>query len=178
MKLSETIRANGTLCWHCWGTHNPCFLFKHLFLQQLPDYVRAPLAASAHNELEHSLKKLIKFFCRVATIPQTSSNKTTLFGTIPARHLHPIHLTYAGIITDFVRLPRSVCHIVNTMTITIKIRPRETCNGTNGKSQFFWSTRATISGNRQYHWSPFSYGHWCTGFSNPLIMSRQAFWTI
>jgi len=28
------------------GTHSPCFLFMHLFLQQLPDYVRAPLASS------------------------------------------------------------------------------------------------------------------------------------
>lgn len=26
------------------GPHRPCFLFKHLFLQQLPDYVRAPLS--------------------------------------------------------------------------------------------------------------------------------------
>ena len=29
------------------GTHTPCFLFRHLFLQQLPDYVRAPLAPSS-----------------------------------------------------------------------------------------------------------------------------------
>ena len=28
------------------GEHKPCFLFKHLFLQQLTDYVRAPLATS------------------------------------------------------------------------------------------------------------------------------------
>ena len=56
---------------------------------------------------------------------------------------------YASIITDLVRVPRSVCHIVNTITITIRIRTRETCNGTNGKSNYRWSTRATISGNRQ-----------------------------
>ena len=29
------------------GTHTPCFLFRHLFLQQLPDYVRVPLAPSS-----------------------------------------------------------------------------------------------------------------------------------
>ena len=29
------------------GNHNPCFLFKHIFLQQLPDYVRAPLDSSS-----------------------------------------------------------------------------------------------------------------------------------
>ena len=28
------------------GTHKPCFIFKHLFLQQLPNYVRTPLATS------------------------------------------------------------------------------------------------------------------------------------
>ena len=31
-------------------THKPCFLFKHLFLQHLSDYVRAPLATSALND--------------------------------------------------------------------------------------------------------------------------------
>jgi len=29
------------------GAHTPCFLFRHLFLQQMPDYVRASLAASS-----------------------------------------------------------------------------------------------------------------------------------
>ena len=32
------------------GTHEPCFLFKHLFLQQLPDSVRAPLATSTPTD--------------------------------------------------------------------------------------------------------------------------------
>ena len=28
------------------GSHTPCVLFKYLFLQQLPEYVRAPLSCS------------------------------------------------------------------------------------------------------------------------------------
>ena len=28
------------------GDHKPCFLFKHIFMQQLPDHVRIPLASS------------------------------------------------------------------------------------------------------------------------------------
>ena len=31
-------------------THKPCFLFKHLFLQQLPEYVRDPFATAALND--------------------------------------------------------------------------------------------------------------------------------
>ena len=32
------------------GSHPPCFLFRHLFLQQLPNYVRIPLANSTHTD--------------------------------------------------------------------------------------------------------------------------------
>ena len=32
------------------GDHNPCFLFNHLFLQQLPDFVRGSLANSVIND--------------------------------------------------------------------------------------------------------------------------------
>ena len=28
------------------GSHKPCFLFRHLFLQQLPTHIRAPIAQS------------------------------------------------------------------------------------------------------------------------------------
>ena len=44
--------------------------------------------------------------------------------------LYPVHLMYASIITDLVRVPRrSVWHIVNTITITIRIRTRELSTG-------------------------------------------------
>ena len=36
------------------GAHEPCFLFRHLFLQQLPDFVRIPLA----NSVETDCRKL------------------------------------------------------------------------------------------------------------------------
>ena len=45
-KPSELIDAMLALM----GTHKPCFLFKHVFLQQLPNYVRAPLATSGLND--------------------------------------------------------------------------------------------------------------------------------
>ena len=32
------------------GNHEPCFLFRHIFLQQLPDFIRAPLANSASKQ--------------------------------------------------------------------------------------------------------------------------------
>lgn len=32
------------------GSHKPCFLFKHLFIQQLPDYIRTALAQSNNKE--------------------------------------------------------------------------------------------------------------------------------
>lgn len=33
------------------GSHKSCFLFRHLFLQQLPEYVRVPLANSTETDL-------------------------------------------------------------------------------------------------------------------------------
>ena len=32
------------------GQHTPCFLFKHLFLQQLPGFVRTPLSKSTQSD--------------------------------------------------------------------------------------------------------------------------------
>lgn len=32
------------------GSHAPCFLFRHLFLQQLPNFVRTPLASSSTTD--------------------------------------------------------------------------------------------------------------------------------
>ena len=48
-KSSELMDAMQTLL-ALLGTHTPCFLFKHRFLQQLPDYVRTPLTTSALND--------------------------------------------------------------------------------------------------------------------------------
>ena len=33
------------------GSHKPCFLFRHLFLQQLPTHVRAPIAQSKIEDM-------------------------------------------------------------------------------------------------------------------------------
>ena len=32
------------------GEHKPCFLFRHIFMQQLPDHVRIPLASSTTSD--------------------------------------------------------------------------------------------------------------------------------
>ena len=118
---------------------------------QLPDYVRAPLATYVLNDYRALSQEADKIYLSGHHhSAKKSYNKSTLLGTHPAIRLYPVHLMYASIITDLVRVPRrSVWHIVNTMTITIRIRTRETFNGTNDKSNYPWSTGATISGNRQ-----------------------------
>ena len=60
------------------GDHQPCFLFKELFLQQLPDQVRLALANSAITDFRLLSREADKFFsagkkCFAAT-PTTASN--------------------------------------------------------------------------------------------------------
>lgn len=44
------------------GSHTPCFLFKHLFCQQLPEYVRTPLASSEITDLRKFALEADKYF--------------------------------------------------------------------------------------------------------------------
>ena len=61
------------------GDHQPCFLFKELFLQQLPDQVRLALANSAITDFRLLAREADKFFsagkkCFAATPTATSSD--------------------------------------------------------------------------------------------------------
>lgn len=44
------------------GKHTPCFLFKHLFFQQLPEYVRTPLAGSGITDFKKLALEADKYF--------------------------------------------------------------------------------------------------------------------
>ena len=44
------------------GDHQPCFLFKELFLQQLPDQIRLPLTSSVKVDLRELAKEADVFF--------------------------------------------------------------------------------------------------------------------
>ncbi|GFO10354.1 retrovirus-related pol polyprotein [Plakobranchus ocellatus] len=44
------------------GQHQPCFLFKKIFLQQLPDYVRTPLSVSAISDYRTLAREADKLF--------------------------------------------------------------------------------------------------------------------
>ena len=49
------------------GSHKPCFLFRHLFLQQLPTHIRAPIAQS----------KIEDYRARLQTTQPTSGGAVT-----------------------------------------------------------------------------------------------------
>ena len=58
------------------GDHEPCFLFKEIFLQQLPDQVRLALANSPITDFRQLAREADKFFsagkkCFAATPPAT-----------------------------------------------------------------------------------------------------------
>ena len=64
------------------GNHSPCFLFKHLFLQQIPDYVRAPLASSAVTDYRALAQEADKIYLAGRAQPQhlqevNSTNRQT-----------------------------------------------------------------------------------------------------
>ncbi|GFO02724.1 Gag Pol protein [Plakobranchus ocellatus] len=44
------------------GQHQPCFLFKQIFLQQLPDHVRTPLSVSAISDYRTLAREADKLF--------------------------------------------------------------------------------------------------------------------
>ena len=44
------------------GNHNPCFLFKHLFMQQLPEYVRTPLSSSSETDCRKLAQEADKYY--------------------------------------------------------------------------------------------------------------------
>ncbi len=44
------------------GPHTPCFLFLHLFLQQLPEYVRGPLSVSGIKDYRALAQEADKIF--------------------------------------------------------------------------------------------------------------------
>ena len=154
-------------------------------VSQLPDYVRAPLATYVLNDYRVLAQEAENFYLSGRHHSEKkSSNKSPLLGSHPAKRLYPVHLMYASIITDLVRVPRSVYHIVNTITITIRIRTRETCNKTNGKSHYPWTTGAAISGNRQNSSRCFFVdigahismvpSSWLDGRSGPTVQHIQA----
>ncbi|GFO31446.1 Gag Pol protein [Plakobranchus ocellatus] len=44
------------------GQHQPCFLFKQIFLQQLPDHIRTPLSMSAISDYRTLAREADKLF--------------------------------------------------------------------------------------------------------------------
>ena len=52
------------------GEHKPCFLFKHLFLQQLPDYVQAPLVTSTIADYRQLAQEADKIYASWNTFQQ------------------------------------------------------------------------------------------------------------
>ena len=44
------------------GSHEPCFLFRHLFMTQLPDFIRTPLATSTETDCRKLALEADKYF--------------------------------------------------------------------------------------------------------------------
>ena len=86
-KLSELMDSMLSLL----GNHNPCFLFKHIFLQQLPDDVRAPLASSSMTDYR--------------TLAQ-EADKIYLSGHPQQHHTHEVNSTKA---------PSPAPHLIDNM---------------------------------------------------------------
>ena len=56
------------------GTHTPCFLFRHLFLQQLPDYVRAPLAPSSTDNYRALAQNILGWTSKLTRSQHTTTH--------------------------------------------------------------------------------------------------------
>ena len=60
------------------GTHEPCLLFRHLFMQQLPEFVRTPLATSPETDCRKLALEADKYYASgrqpsLTPLPATSS---------------------------------------------------------------------------------------------------------
>ena len=76
------------------GEHKPCFLFKHLFLQQLPDYVRAPLATSTIADYRQLAQEADKIYASGNTFQQHVQEVNSTDGA--ARPSPHVNSTRAG----------------------------------------------------------------------------------
>ena len=68
------------------GDHQPCFLFKELFLQQLPDHVRLAVTNSVKTEFRQLAKEADTFFSagkKCCTATPTAVQTTTLDECVP-----------------------------------------------------------------------------------------------
>ena len=124
------------------GTHTPCFLFRHLFLQQLPDYVRAPLAPSSTDNYRALAQEADKIYLagrqnlQEVNIPQhTTAHHNTPPEPNSASHRRTDNVTFIAVGGDKLQ---SVNHIVNTTLGT-----RETSSWANGKLNRRWSEPTT-----------------------------------
>lgn len=85
------------------GNHEPCFLFKELFLQQLPDQVRFSMANSVKTDFRHLAREADIFFsagkkCFAATAAATSGEygfqPLSVSATAVARRVRPSGLCF------------------------------------------------------------------------------------
>ena len=58
------------------GSHKPCFLFRHLFLQQLPTHVRAPIAQSKIEDMIYLAGKSYSQNIQEVNTPYIRQNTT------------------------------------------------------------------------------------------------------
>ena len=71
------------------GDHKPCFLFRHLFLAQLPDQIRAPLANSARKDDPRTLA------LEADQLYIASRNTQPALHQVKQRRQNPTHTTSA-----------------------------------------------------------------------------------
>ena len=116
------------------GEHRPCFLFKQLFMQQLPDFVRSSLANSTCNDYRALAQETDKLFI-AAKHPSSSTFHERPNAAVCMKSTRSL-TKLAGIIAVMDQKPRSAIQTANTST-------RSTHTGNNRKTP-----RRAISNNR------------------------------
>lgn len=70
--------------------HEPCFLFRHLFVQQLPDFVRIPLASCTEQDCRKLAAQADQLYLSGTLRPQPVGQPIAQVESLPAQPVHAV----------------------------------------------------------------------------------------
>ena len=130
------------------GDNKPCILFHHLFLQQLPTYVRSQLHTETLQTYVNYLWKLIIFISLAKQLASMSKKSTLQVRQLVKGSIDPLpHLQQnpcATTTASMVPVPENVVNPVNIMLPSNR-RNREIRHRANSKCKHCWSASTTVT---------------------------------
>ena len=138
------------------GQHRPCFLFRQIFLQQLPEHVRTPLAVS--DTSDYSALALEANFSLLAVPGNLTPHWTSLLNALK---WGPMLMLPAGTTKITATRPRNAYPLAQNSSVR---GTRETPGRANSSISVCWPARSTTFHYRCQHRASFPGGYRSSSF--------------